>query len=267
MLGQDGILNDSSTHYWHLSSDALKLCLISTSVGQGWSVYCVLLRWFSIQTPLDSFSFSLCGSFLTVGCSSWMIWKINCRLPIQLATSGRLSVQNNQVFRYLSLYRLISGHVLASTFWGASLVMYNHNEEYLVSLALPATSFLLTENSTTFLGSQNCLQLSPGLTWTSVSSCLVALKHRCCFTPSSSSILQPFVARLLQPALFMCPTLLTFIYNIAISLLSQVRTLALSSLSTCFSSLFILCPFFLCLSLLTSILFLLGGHYWLCFIC
>lgn len=137
----------------------LKLWLASTSVGQGWSLTVCYCSGSPCRHLLDSFSFNLCASFLTVGCSSWMIWKINCRLPSQLAMSGRVSILNIQVFRYLSLDRWISGCVLASTFWWSSLVMYNHNKEYLVYLALPATSFLLTESSTTFL---------PGNSWNSV---------------------------------------------------------------------------------------------------
>lgn len=226
MLGQGGILKEFSTRYWLLSLDWTEAVTCQHISRTG--TISVLLGWFSIQTSLDSF---LCVPFLTVGCSSWMIWKINCRLPSQLAMSGRLSILNIQVFRYLSLDRWISGCVLPSTFWWSSLVVYNHNQEYLVSLALPATSFLLTENSTTFLGYQNCLQQSPcpGMTWTSVSSCLVALKHRCCSITSTSSILQSFVTWLLQPPLFLRPTLLTFIYSTASSLLSQLRILALSS--------------------------------------
>lgn len=247
MLGQKAILKEFSTHFWLLSLDALKLWPASTSVGQGWSVYCVLLGWFSIQTPLYSFSFNLCGSFLTVGCSSWMTWKIKCRLPSQLAMSWKLSILNIQVFRYLSLDRWISGCVLASAFWGSSLLKYNHYQEHLVFLALLATSFLLTENSTTHISWLSELPSTKPLPRTDLdfsSSCLVALKHRFCSIPSTISTLQSFVTWLLQPPLFLCPTLLTFIYNTASSLLSQLRTLALSFLSMCHSSLFSLCPFF-----------------------
>lgn len=194
MLGQEGILKEFSTLYWLLSLDTLKLWLASTSVGQGLPVYCVLLEWFSIQTPLDSFSFNLCGFFSD--CWMFILEDLEDKLQASFPAGSVLEIiLNIQVFRYLSLDRWISECVLASTFWGSSLVMYNHYQEYLVSLALPATSFLLTENSITFLGSQNCLQPSPcpQLTWTSVSSCLAALKHRCFSIPSTVFILQPFV--------------------------------------------------------------------------
>lgn len=94
MLGQESSLNDFSTHYGLLSLDALKLCLTSTSVGQGDDQLNV--HYWGGVLHLGSFfrhfcfSFDLYGSFLTETCTFWMIWKINCRLPSQLLGSPPL---------------------------------------------------------------------------------------------------------------------------------------------------------------------------------
>lgn len=89
-LGQESSLNDVSTHCGLLSLDVLKLCLTSTS-GQGEDQLNVgywggVLHLGSFMRHF-CFSLDIYGSFLTEACTSWMIWKINCRLPSQLLGS------------------------------------------------------------------------------------------------------------------------------------------------------------------------------------
>lgn len=113
-----------------------------------------------------------------------------------------------------------------------------HSGAITSSTLCPYPFFPFPEKNTTFLGHQHCLQLSlcPGLALNfKDSSCLVALKERCHSIPSASSIPLPFLTWLLQHSLFLHPALISFIYNTANTLLSQLRTLGLSSLFMCHS--------------------------------
>lgn len=192
--------------------------------------------------------------WLFSGCWMFLLDDLEDELQASfLAVSGRLSILNIQVLSYLD--RWISGCALASPFWRSSLVMYNHNQEQLVSLALPAQpSFLLTENHIPWISE---LSSTDPLPRAEVNFCFLlpgSFKNRCCSISSTVSILQPFVTWSLQPPLLLCPIYLQLCQLPAIfplHVLFFVHPLSI-----------------LCLSIPPDKhLVFARSHYWLCFIC